>query len=180
MLDEFGRDGLNEGASRGLDVAISATRRLTALIDDTLLLTRYRAGDLELVLNVESAAEVVGEVLQKYTGQRGSPDQEIEGTAADVDVVVDVDMTASVIGRLIELTVEPTSKVAIVTQVLDDAVSFEVATDAPVEVQRVRTGETAIAAARAVIELHNGALTLSEDGPAKPGSVFIFTLPKAD
>ena len=180
LVNEFGRDGLDDVAVQGLDVAISATRRLTALIDATLLLTRFRTGQLELVLSVEPATEVVRDTLQFYRNQRSSLEQEAEVDAADVEVVADVELLAGVFGRLIELTVEPTGRLGISAHGFNKEVAFKVSTDAPLKARPNRASDTVIAAARAVIEQHHGTLTINGSDPTNAGPVFSFTLPQAD
>ncbi len=184
LLNESSRDGLNDVSRRGLDVALSATRRLTALIDDTLLLARHRAGRLELVLSVETASEVVREALRGYKDQRSSQDLEFDLELVDTEVVADVALMTPVIGRLIDLTSTASDTVRIHASTSEDTVLFEfssVSTSSTSGNRQNRAAQTAIAMCKAVIELHGGTLILGDGSSTEsPGTTASFTLPTAD
>lgn len=162
-------------------MALSATRRLTALIDDTLLLARHRAGRLELVLSVETASEVVRDALRGYKDQRSSQNLELDLELVDTEVVADVALLTPVIGRLIDLTSTASETVRIHASTSEDFILFEISSVSTSPNHQNRAAQTAIAMCKAVIELNGGMLTLGDDTGTESSSTTVsFMLPTAD
>ncbi len=174
LLNDTAREGLDDIPRRGLDLALSATRRLTTLIDDTLLLARHRAGRLELVLEVGPARAVIDDALRIYRSQNPQSKLEVDVNCPDLDIVADPEKVATVICRLIILAASPNGNVQISVSAQEDTAVFELIGDTTAVTRRSRGTETTVSACRVVIEEHGGTLSIrprrDPHDPREPGS----------
>ena len=164
LLNDTARDALDEIPRRALDLALSATRRLTTLIDDTLLLARHRAGRLELVFEVGPARDVIDEALRLYRSQNPHDERhnpEIDIHCTDFEVVADTERVATVICRLIALVAQASGRVQITVSPRGDVAVFELLGDVSAVTKRSRGTETILSACRAVIEEHGGTFSIN-------------------
>ncbi|MDA1258919.1 MAG: HAMP domain-containing sensor histidine kinase [Chloroflexi bacterium] len=198
LLDETDGATLSPPARRSLNVAMSASRRLSTLIDDTLDVARARAGQLDLTLSVAPARSLVDTAITNYRTAGANDSVEIDIDCTDVEVVADDERIPVVIGRLIEFVAGRAGTVRIeVSREGADArfhLSAPDAGDAPPgrpDRKNLSRAETlAIAMCRAVVELHGRTISVdypSADDRSEGGSGSVangravsFTLPTAD
>lgn len=170
LLNDTAREGLDDIPRRGLDLALSATRRLTTLIDDTLLLARHRAGRLELILKIEPARSIVDEALRTYRTQNPRSNLGVDIDCPDLEVVADTERVAAVICRLIALAAPANGHVQITVSRQGSAAAFELTGDATASMKRSRGTETTLSACRAVIEDHGGMFSIEPADSTYPAS----------
>ncbi len=196
LIEEFDNPQSAEGREF-LEIAISSTGRLSALVNDLLELSKIESGQIELNLADVSAAELVDTAAKSLINYRSDDKVSIKVETIDVEVRADRDRIVQVLINLISnaMKFSPRNEAVLVsvTRTENGAVRFSVSDKGPGiseenqlklftkfqqlasadGVQRQGTG-LGLSTVKALVEQHSGRLGVSS--AVGKGSTFWFEL----